>query len=361
MFRGDPGRAGSTGLLVGAAAGGIQVASAVAGLLVARGLGLARYGEVAYFFSVFGMVVLLGSLGLSTQVTTEVAHLVGSGKIQSVGREIPVLLQARLATVGLVAAAAALVAIQGDRTVAAAAIAGGIALLAGFGFGMAQGLGRARLVVGLQLGQALLYLGAVAFWASSAPERVFAAVIGTYTISMLTVIVGCRGILARTIRVRGSIFAMSRAIVPLTGPVYFLTLLLAPYGAIAVLALGKAGAFESAADVSIALALASPLSGALATVIVAYYYPRLCALVARQEPTCHELFEGFYRPAAALGVLATIMLAVYPGELISLLYPARYLIVVATVRAMAPAAGLLAVGQLLVWTLWAHGQARSAL
>lgn len=350
-----------TALLVGAAGGLIQVTTAIAGLFIARGLGIAQYGEVAYFFSVFGMVVLIGSLGLSTQVTTEAARLVGIGTTRSRSGKISILLEARLVTVAVLDIIAALVAIQGDRTAAVAVVAGSVALLTGFGFGIVQGLGGARLVAGLQLTQALLYLGTVALWASVGPGRVFATVIGTYTISFLGTIVACRQLLATAIRSRWHIGETLRAIIPLTGPVYFLTLLLAPYGGIAVLTLGKAGAFESAAEVSVALALTGPLSGALATIIGAYYYPHLCALVARDAPTCREFYEGFYRPIAALGILATIILAVFPAELISILYGPRYLAGVATLRAMAPAAGFLAVGQLMVWTLWSHGQVRCAL
>ena len=63
-----------TTIVVGTVGVVVQISTALASLVVARSVDPATYGQVAYFFSLFGIVVLLGSMGLTTQVVTEVAQ-----------------------------------------------------------------------------------------------------------------------------------------------------------------------------------------------------------------------------------------------------------------------------------------------
>ena len=68
-----------TTIVVGTVGVVVQISTALASLVVARSVDPATYGQVAYFFSLFGIVVLLGSMGLTTQVVTEVAQHSGRG------------------------------------------------------------------------------------------------------------------------------------------------------------------------------------------------------------------------------------------------------------------------------------------
>jgi O-antigen/teichoic acid export membrane protein len=64
---------------------------------------------------------------------------------------------------------------------------------------------------------------------------------------------------------------------------------------------------------------------------------------------------------AAFGIVATVMLVLYPRELITVLFTAKHLGGAGPLVGMAPLTGLVALGNLLVWTLVAYGRLRWAL
>src|SRR5690348_17144951 len=79
----------------------VPISTAVAGLILARSLPTADYGRLAFFFSVLGMVILFGSLGLSTQITTLVARQIVTDEAHNGSSEIANLIILRLSTAAL--------------------------------------------------------------------------------------------------------------------------------------------------------------------------------------------------------------------------------------------------------------------
>lgn len=350
-----------TTLVVWGTAAANPVLTALAGLLVARSLRPASYGEVAYFFSVFGLVLTVGSMGLTTRVTLAVAQLRGQGDDSRARSVTHTLLTLRLTTVAALLGLSIVAAVSGNAILAAAGIAGSVALVTGFLLGIVQGLGKPRVAAGIQALQVLLYLGGIVAWASVAAERVFVAVIASWTLPLLAALPSCRDALG------GWTWAISfdprrwQEALLASGQVYAVTLLLAPYGAIAVLALGSARRFEDAALVSVTLTLALALSAVEATVLMVHYEPRLCHLLARSKEAAFEWFDGFYHVFAALSVAASVILAMYPGALITLLFTERYAAASSVLAGLAAGAGFLALGQFMLWTLFVHGRVRWAL
>src|SRR4051794_4196858 len=91
-----------TTIVVGTVGVVVQISTALASLVVARSVDPATYGQVAYFFSLFGIVVLLGSMGLTTQVVTEVAQHSGRGESDRLRTSVQALTRARLGSLAIV-------------------------------------------------------------------------------------------------------------------------------------------------------------------------------------------------------------------------------------------------------------------
>lgn len=352
----------TTMALVGGASVVAQAAMALSGLVVARTLDPTHFGQVAYFFSVYGLVVLLGSLGLSTQVSAEVARAQAAEHAGDTAGRVSALVTLRLSALVVLLALAGAALALGNLIGAAAGLAAAIALLGSFALGILQGLGRARLAAGLLAGQALLYLLVVALWAREAPERVYLAMAATATLPFI-------GALPQTLKYlvnpdRPWSFGRQywKTVTAASGQVYALSLLLAPYGALALLALGGLDRFEDAASISVALSLVLLPATASSTVVAYQYYPELCRLAAGGAPNGVRLWLGaFARPLALASVTSSLVLGLGAATLIDLLYTSKYLPGAAPLVSMAPAAGLLTMGQLLAWTLVPLGKGRLAL
>jgi len=146
-----------------------------------------------------------------------------------------------------------------------------------------------------------------------------------------------------------------------SGRQYAMALLLAPYTALAVLALGWSGEFQRAASFSISITLVTMATTASSMIVGVQYYPRICALVAAGSPEAAAWFGRFLRLFAALSLTAAVMLVLFPREIISLLLPPAYLNVAEPLAGLGPAVVLLTIGLFFAWTLFAHDAGSAAL
>lgn len=347
--------------MIAGSAVGIQLSTTIAGLVAAHSLAPAAYGRVSYFFSIFGFVVLLGSMGLTTQITMQVARLVGAAQSHATADVALPLLLARLGTLALLSALALLLgAWLDDRIVSYAGMAGVLALLAQFQWGMTRGLGKTRLSAALQLGQALLYVAVVVIWARTSPERMYIAVVVTYAASLAASIPPCRQVLSgwsHTLRV-----GLWRRVDKVSSlRLYLVSLLIAPFGALAVAVLGRLSRFHDAALFSIVMTLTLALPMITHMIITFEYYPRLCQFGPAASHSARAWLDVFYRLFGALAITAVVVLAICPLAVITTLFPVSYAPAALPLAGMAGATGLIAVGQLLEWTLMGRGEPGWAL
>lgn len=348
-------------LSVALAAAAVQLVTAVAGLIVARSMEPAAYGQVAYFFSLFGMVVLLAAFGLSTQVTTEVATLVGAGRAVEAGGAVLALGAGRLATALPVLGAAALFGARGDGIAALACLVGAVALLSSFVLGAIQGMGYAWPVAAIQFAQAGLYLVLILRWAKGGPSQVFAAAAASNVMAAVAAAIVCGLLIPHWSRPDASLWRRWRSFARFSGQAYAVSLVLSPLGALAILTLGKAGRFADAASMGVALPLALLLPTTLAMVVMVQIHPRMCQLRSSSATGCAEWIDLFYRPFALLGIVVMAVLIAFPREIIATLFTAKYLNASGLLIALAGAALMVAIGQLLVWMLVAYGRLGAAL
>ncbi|MBV9120753.1 MAG: hypothetical protein JOZ39_08580, partial [Chloroflexi bacterium] len=288
-------------------AGAVQLVTALAGLLVARGMEPVEYGRVAYFMSAFGIAVLLGAMGLTTQVTTDVARLAGHGELDRAGEALVPLIIARLLTLTPLAVIGLALTLAGNAIAGAAVGSAIIALLAGFFLGIVQGVGRARLVVGIQLGQSCGYLLAIALWGRFSPEGVFLTLATSYAASLLTAALAAGLVIPNWTCPRGAFARQWRGFARFSSQAYAVSLLLAPYASLAVLALGQAGKFADAAAFGVALPLVLLVPTALGMVVMVQYHPRLCAVIGRAPDEAQEWFDVFYRAFAVVGIASFVI------------------------------------------------------
>src|SRR5579871_6042808 len=91
----------STYLMVLIAGPLVPIALSLAGLIVARSLPPNLYGRVAYFFSSFNLIMILGQLGLGPLATGEVARSIRTGGVAAAARVTPPYLIARLTSLAV--------------------------------------------------------------------------------------------------------------------------------------------------------------------------------------------------------------------------------------------------------------------
>jgi O-antigen/teichoic acid export membrane protein len=332
----------------------VPISMSIAGLVIARSVNPAVYGRVAYFFSSLSLIIILWQLGLGPQTTREVAWSLGKGGLTAAASVIPPYVIARILSVAFLIPVALFAVLQGDLVLATATAAGAIALLRDFAQALVQGIGRAPLVAGIQIGQGLLYLLTITLWAKDDPQRVFTAVIVTYALSLLIGLWACRPLLPNVTLwwglSRGRWGAVGRSL----GWLYAIALLQTPFTSLAVLALGRAGRFEDAAAFSIALTIPLLLSVSSATIIAVQYFPRLSHLLGQSGANTREHFGRLYRVLVWVCISAAAILLVQARAVITLLFTAAYGSAVEPLMSLAPAAATVPLGQFALWTLIAH-------
>ena len=334
--------------------------SSIAGLSLARGLAAADYGEVAYFLSVVGLVVLLGSLGLTTQITTVIARFSAGGSFDGEVPQVLSLVVVRLATIAVIGTAALVAGEVGHPVVRVAGLTGGVVLATGFVHGAIRGSGRARLAAVLQVVQSSLYLAAVMTWVRDDPDRAFIALAASYGFCLMVGLPFLRVLRDAGFRIGTGLRISIRSIARSSSQVYLLSLLLAPFASVAVVTFGAAGRFSDAALFSAALTLALAPSTALSLVVSIQYYPRACTLGTSGDRGA-AWYDHFYRRFASLAVAAVALQVVFAGDVIAALFGDKYLGAADPLRSLAGAGAFLNLGQLAVWTLFAHGRVRAAL
>jgi O-antigen/teichoic acid export membrane protein len=344
----------STYLLVLVAGPIVPIALSLAGLIVARALPPSVYGQVAYFFSSFNLITILWQLGLSPLATGEVARSIRTGGVAAAARVTPPYLIARLVSLAVLIPVGIGAALLGDPIVASATAAAAIALLATFAQALAQGLGRASLVAGTQIVQALLYLAIVAVWAKEEPERVFLAVSATYAFSLLAMAWASQRLVPNVTTWWSLSRGHWRIVGHAVGWLYGIALLMTPFSSLAVLTLGSAGRFDDAAAFSIGFTIPLLMSVSAATIISIQYYPHLCHLLADAVSDARRHFDLLYRLLAWAGLSVAVVLLTQPGAVISVLFTSAYAGAIAPLTSLAPAAFFLPVVQLGLWTLIAH-------
>ena len=335
--------------------------SAAAGLLIAWTLPPEVYGEVAFFFAALGMIVMLASLGLTTQAMAQVAGSTGWGT----GGEQPHIshsvLLARVLTLAALVAASTLALAAGQVMLGMAGIAAATVLASEFGMGIVQGLGHAKLAASLQLGQSIVYVCAIVFWGREHVYRVAVATCLSYLAVLLLGWPAYRTTLGSSIagRIDGVSHWRSDTFAPLK--IYLLALTLAPFTALVVFALGMAGRYEDAAAVSLALSLIVLLGTVAHTVIFVQFFPRACQLVAERSPGLSNWIDWFYRLFSAIAVGSFVICLAYPDLIITFLYTPVHEASAEPLRGMALAVTSATLGQFLSATLIACNQLRWAI
>src|SRR6266508_3885062 len=134
----------------------ITALNIAAGLLVARYLAVDDYGRLSYFMNIFGLLRLLASLGLTSQIMFEVAKARGRGEPV---RDCfyPLLMIRALTLIGITALVVGLGYLRHDSLLMIAGLAAMLALINDFVVGALQGLGLIPQVVGVLALQPVLY------------------------------------------------------------------------------------------------------------------------------------------------------------------------------------------------------------
>ncbi|HLQ35642.1 MAG TPA: oligosaccharide flippase family protein [Chloroflexota bacterium] len=351
-----------TMLVITGAGALMQTLWAVAGLIIARSIDPVSYGKVTYFFSIYGMVVLLGAIGLSTQITTELARLSASGRSGEHWQTISALGLARAATLAPIAVISALVAWRVDLIAGVAGEAGVAVLCFGFSLGIVQGLHKPVLVATLALGQAVIYLALVAAWGRTSPEHVYATLITSHLAAAASAIVTSVVLIPDwKFSLSSGLLRKWKSFARFSSQAYMVSLMAAPYATLATLALGKMDRFQDAAIFGVGLSLMIVLPTALNMVVSIQYYPRLCLLIGGSPDSARSWLDTFYRTFAVMGLASAMLLLFFPKQIIEVLFTPKYLAAVPVLQSLAPAALLMTLGNLLVWTLVAHGQLRVAI
>ncbi len=336
----------------------------VAALLLARGLTAPAYGKVAYFFSILGLVILLGSLGVTTQVRTVAARYKAQPANPEILAQLKALFAIRLGSVLILGSIAGLIGLFGSKFVAAGIIAGVVVLTGEFFNGILQGLGRFVPGSSLQAFPAVLYLGTVVLSGvrDSNYQFVIVVIILSYLPSLLIAgVTSCWLLKINPLRL-ATPFQALRRIVLASGQVYLVGLALAFYGMFGAFVLGSLGYFNETSAFSLSLTIVSfPLS-VFALVHSNLIYPRYCQLLAQNEPQKAALwFDQFYRLLAGGGLAVTVVVVIFAEPILTLFFTSKYAYAAPTLSALAPTVVLSLLGQLIIWSLVAYGQFRGSL
>lgn len=340
----------------------ITVLNIVAGVAVARYLDLATYGELSYFINIFGSLRLLGSLGLTSQVSFALSQARGRGDpAASIFWQLlslrTITLMVFLLGLGVIAA------LGSDMPLL---IAGGTAILAllnDFGIGALQGLGRVRqAVVALLIQPAIYTAGLLAIMLSSQPIIVLYLIFaGSFIPPILLAVVALIGALPRG-RHRSSVSFSIGTALRFAGGMYGLALCGTLFTSFATLYLGAMGKFADTALITIPLNIIF-MPGALVNMVVStVYFPRLShADAQRNVSQVHALFQEFATGIAGVGLLVATNLLLYPQTLLTLLYGSRYLASAPLLSLLAVVAFAYPLQSLITTTLAAQGRLRAAL
>jgi O-antigen/teichoic acid export membrane protein len=340
----------------------ITALNVVIGLLLARHFSQNDYGQLSYFINVFGTLRLLSALGMTGQVSFEIACARGRG--EPIANYFYSLLGIRVVTItGLTVLAVGLGFMRGDSLFMIAGLASMLALLNDFAVGALQGLDLIRHVIAVLALQPVLYaLGAVAVLMRGLPVS---AIYLSLTISFAPAILLAVILLVRSLdlpdlnnlRLPGLWSSVRYA-----GGMYLLAILGTIFTSYATLYLGLVGRFRDAALITVPLNLIFTPGLIVGAAMTTFYFPRISALTAgKHDREAQSLFTLFYGLVSAFTILVAVSLLLYPHVVLSFLYGNRYQDSAPLLALVAPVTYLYTVQTVLIFTIAAQGRIRSSI
>ncbi len=350
--------------LVGAASFTLPVSTAATGLLLARAMPADEYGKVVFFFSVVGVVILVGSMGLGTRGRIVAARYSALPTDATILREATHLSVSRVATCGLLLIAACLLKAAQMDTVAAGLAVGSAALITDFFVSFLQGYGWAVFGSLLQVLPPLLYLASVIAIGLHRPRfgLIFTLVALSYLPSMC-IAIGCfPPLLKIKSQLRRLAYRELRRDLISASRIYILTLVTAFSGMFGTLILGSLNLYTEDAAFGLALSIATFPASASNIMQNAVYYPRYCWLLAQKKRSeAANYFDVFYRILMCGGIAGSTVLICYSGDLLAILFANKYAFASTPLRFLAPMIVSSLGVQLVIWTLVAQDRIGAAM
>ncbi len=342
----------------------LPIGTAVTGLLLARAMDTEKYGEIAFFFSNLGLVTLIGSLGLTTQIRITTAKYSGSRNDTSLLNEIRSLLTVRLSSL-LLFLFLVLVFLALHNYILAAGIGiGGLILLEEFFLGILQGTGRSVIATFLQILPTTLYLIIVVIInpKTTATNTVILIVFFSYFPSLLFgSILALNKLGIKFQQLLPSQEAIHRSLI-MTGKVYLLTLILALYGMFGTFLLGTLGLFKETSAFALSSSIIYFPSSAFTLVHYTVFYPKFCRFVNEKNYIeAVAWFDIFYRFLFSTAISVSITVMVFSPTIISILFTDKYSFAANILSILAPNIVFILLNILVIWTMVAFDQFRAAL
>ncbi|GAC1385540.1 MAG: hypothetical protein NVSMB42_05000 [Herpetosiphon sp.] len=341
---------------------GITIVNIAIGLIVARHFSLVAYGQLSYFINIFGLLRLLASLGLTSQVSFELSR--ARGAYEPLSRSFyPLLMVRTLTLLAFVLLVAILGYLHHDLVLIIASSAAGLALVDDFCVGALQGIGMTRRVVEVLAFQPLIYmLGAVLVITRNLE-------IGSLYVAFAVSFIGATLLAAiAVVRAVGRPQAVAwREALPqsfwhFAGNMYLLAIAGTVFTSFATLYLGAVGRFTDAARITIPLNLIFMPSTMANVAMSTVYFPRITESFARNDRSAMQsLFALFYDGVSACTLLITIGFMLFPRVALALLYGTRYQDSATLLVIMAPAAYCYTLQTVLTFTIVAQGRVRAIL
>jgi O-antigen/teichoic acid export membrane protein len=328
-------------------------ANTLAGIVVARQLDAQNYGYVAYFFAMYGLVLVVGSLGL----TGRVIMLAAEPGPPTSGQSVETLLRLRLITILPLAFLALGAALFHQMGGGIAYLVGGVYLLRGFLTGILAGKGRVLAASLIDCLQGLIYGALVLLDTNIRVETVYGGQLVSHLVAAaitIVVLISLKLIDLRQLLLwQGAALTLLRSLASM----YTLTLLLGVFGPLSTFLLGTTGHLDEAGLFGIGMGLFGLVVMVCATIMTNVYYPHLCQLLnAEQQPAALAWLDTFVRGFLLIGVVVAAPLSFAAGSLIEGLYTARYLGATLATQLLSWANLIYLLQQLIAWTLVAAGR-----
>lgn len=331
------------------------VATALAGLYLARQLGPDRYGQLSSLLNEVVVLSLVSGFGLTVGATAAAAAPTGSAGQQ----EWSQLLSLRILTlvvplmIGLGWSVVA-----GEWVHAAIGLLAAAVMLQDFLGASLQGLGRFRMAAATLAGQPLLFL-ALTWLAVRGDGGDIGRVLLAYGASFLVwVLVGLQAIrsgrLAR-LGVAGLTAREAGRMMTRNAQFQVMAFVQLGFASVPFVILGNYGHYTEAALLSVVLTLTRLIPSLAGPAIGGYYYASLCRLLARgEELQAHALCRTFGRTMTLAGTAAFIGLWIFPEVAIRVLYADQYLPAASTLALLSSLSLAFLLEPLLTWALAAR-------
>jgi O-antigen/teichoic acid export membrane protein len=347
---------------VGAVIVGLNV---LAVLYLARELDLDEYGQVLYFLNWFGVLRLIMGLGLGTKISKDLSKARCSPS--EMGSRFWTLLTLRGVTTAVLSGVALVGGILFQMPIFSyAAVAGGLAVLADFMLSTLSGLRKVAALNVVMVIQPISYLTGISVWLVLPPRHSPWSVMGIYALSHLVALALGIWLVWRSGIPRPTRYDITwsyiRVSLHFAGLVYLLALMMYFYGIIATMFLGLRQMYEQVASFGVPLNLVMLPASIGNTAIISTFYPKMCELAGNDEHgKAVNLFETFFRRLSLATMWVSLLLALYPREILSMIYSSKYASSATTLTLLAPMVFLVLTETLLVFSYVALGKPGHAL